>query len=164
MPGILPFWFLPSQFIPLHFFPILFKHLVTCNMTNESDFYLWCNGLCFALNKQQQTRSVFPYHSALFLRRLIKPVSSPNLVRTVRRTILRFLTDSLMRCKLQPELRCVGCTQTRVHMLTHDKCSLSSISSPDNSPFSHSVIPVLSLPCWSFQLHISLWKSPSALI
>ena len=27
-----------------------------------------------------------------------------------------------------------------------------SINSPDNSPFSHSVLPVLSLPYWSFQL------------
>ena len=34
-----------------------------------------------------------------------------------------------MRCKLQPKLRCAGCTQTRVHMLTHDACSLSSIRS-----------------------------------
>ena len=32
-----------------------------------------------------------------------------------------------MRCKLQPELRCAGCTQTHVHMLTHDTCSLLSI-------------------------------------
>ena len=39
-----------------------------------------------------------------------------------------------------------------------------SINSPDNSPFSHSVLPLLSLPYWSFQLHISLRKSPSALI
>ena len=39
-----------------------------------------------------------------------------------------------------------------------------SINSPDNSPFSHSLLPVLSLPYWSFQLYISLWKSPSALI
>ena len=31
-----------------------------------------------------------------------------------------------------------------------------SITSPDNSPFSHSVLPVLSLPYWSFQLHTSL--------
>ena len=31
-----------------------------------------------------------------------------------------------------------------------------SINSPDNSPFSHSVLPVLSLHCWSFQLYISL--------
>ena len=30
------------------------------------------------------------------------------------------------------------------------------INSPDNSLFSHSVLPVLSLPYWSFQLHISL--------
>ena len=27
-----------------------------------------------------------------------------------------------------------------------------SINSPDNSPFSHSVLPVLSLPYWSIQL------------
>ena len=39
-----------------------------------------------------------------------------------------------------------------------------SINSPDNSPFSHSVLPVLSLPYWSFQLSISSRKSPSALI
>ena len=31
-----------------------------------------------------------------------------------------------------------------------------STNSPDNSPFSHSVIPVLSLPYWSFQIYISL--------
>ena len=33
-----------------------------------------------------------------------------------------------MRCKLQPELRCAGSSQIRVHMLTHSmSCSLSSI-------------------------------------
>ena len=37
-------------------------------------------------------------------------------------------------------------------------------NSPDNSPLSHSVLPVFLLPYRSFQLHISLWKSPSALI
>ena len=31
-----------------------------------------------------------------------------------------------------------------------------SINSPDNSPLSRSVLPVLSLPSWSFQLHMSL--------
>ena len=31
-----------------------------------------------------------------------------------------------------------------------------SINSPDNSPLSHSVLPVLFLPYWSFQLHIYL--------
>ena len=31
-----------------------------------------------------------------------------------------------------------------------------SIKSPDNSPLSHSVLPVLFLPYWSFQLCISL--------
>ena len=40
----------------------------------------------------------------------------------------------------------------------------NSINSPDKSPFSHSVFPVLFLPYWSFQLYVSLWKSPSALI
>ena len=31
-----------------------------------------------------------------------------------------------------------------------------SINSPDNSPFSDSVLPVLFLPYWSFQLYLSL--------
>ena len=31
-----------------------------------------------------------------------------------------------------------------------------SINSPDNSPLSHFVLPVLFLPCWLFQLHTSL--------
>ena len=39
-----------------------------------------------------------------------------------------------------------------------------SINPPDSSPFSDSLLPVLSLPYWSFQLYISLWRSPSALI
>ena len=38
-----------------------------------------------------------------------------------------------------------------------------SINSPDDSPLSHSVLLVLFLPHWSFELYISLWKSPSAL-
>ena len=37
-----------------------------------------------------------------------------------------------------------------------------SMNYPDNSPFSHSVLPVFSLPYWSFQLYVSLWKSPCA--
>ena len=37
-------------------------------------------------------------------------------------------------------------------------------NSPDNSPLSRSVLPVLFLPHWSVQLYISFWKSPSALI
>ena len=34
-----------------------------------------------------------------------------------------------------------------------------SINSPGNSPLSHSVLPVLFLPHWSFQLYISLYES-----
>ena len=33
---------------------------------------------------------------------------------------------------------------------------LHSLNSPDNSPLSHSVLPVLFLPYWSFQLYTSL--------
>ena len=39
-----------------------------------------------------------------------------------------------------------------------------SINSPDNSPLAYSVFSVLFLPYWSFQLNISLGKSPSTLI
>ena len=42
--------------------------------------------------------------------------------------------------------------------------AFDSINSPDNSPLSHSVLVVLFLPYWSFQLYTSLWRSPSALI
>ena len=35
-----------------------------------------------------------------------------------------------------------------------------SINSPNISSLSHSVLLVLFLPYWSFQLYISLWKSP----
>ena len=37
-----------------------------------------------------------------------------------------------------------------------------SINSPDNSSFSDCVLPVLSLPHWSFELYIPLGMSPSA--
>ena len=39
-----------------------------------------------------------------------------------------------------------------------------SINCHDNSPLCHSVLPVLTLPYWSSQLYIYVWKSPSALI
>ena len=39
-----------------------------------------------------------------------------------------------------------------------------SINSPENSPLSHSVLPVSFLPYESFQLYISLRKSLSALM
>ena len=85
---------------------------------------------------------------SLFL--TVRTISSPNMVWTVWWTILcfwikhptnfkiaehgldssttipPFLTDFLMRCKLLPEPR-ASCTQTHMHMLTHDTCSLSSI-------------------------------------
>ena len=32
-----------------------------------------------------------------------------------------------------------------------------SMNSPDNSPLSYSVLPILILPDWSFQPHVSLW-------
>ena len=34
-----------------------------------------------------------------------------------------------------------------------------SMNSPPNSPLSHSVLSVLFLPYWSFQLHISLYET-----
>ena len=39
-----------------------------------------------------------------------------------------------------------------------------SINSPNKYPLPHSVFRVLFLPYWSFQLYISSWKSPLALI
>ena len=31
-----------------------------------------------------------------------------------------------------------------------------SINSSDNSPFSNSVLPFFSMPCWSFELYVSV--------
>ena len=68
--------------------------------------------------------------SELSVRRIFR---SPKMVRTVRRTILRFLTDLLMTFKLQPEFRCANCTHTRVHTLTHETCSYSFIDCQNNT-------------------------------
>ena len=38
-----------------------------------------------------------------------------------------------------------------------------AINSPDNSPLSYSVLPVVRLLYWSFQLCIYLWNSPSVM-
>ena len=38
-----------------------------------------------------------------------------------------------------------------------------SINSPDNSPLSHSVLPVLFLPYWSFQLYMKVSFSPDVI-
>ena len=89
-----------------------------------------------------------------------RTVGSPYMVRTVLRTILRLLTDLLMRCKLQPELCCAGCTQTRVHMLTHDTCSLSSIRGRKPrqwmSRLCHELTYSLVFICWVPQITLTL--------
>ena len=90
------------------------------------------NGLkaCSSLGELLVRRTLFGQFDELYFVSELnvgRTFRSPNVVRTVRRTILRFSTDLLMRCKLQPELRCADCTQTRMHILTHDTCSLSSI-------------------------------------
>ena len=82
------------------------------------------------------------------------------MVWTVRRNRLRFLTDLSMRCKLQPELRCTGYTQTRVHMLTHDKCSLLSIRGrkPRQSTpqLCHALTYLSVFICWVPQITLTL--------
>ena len=55
--------------------------------------------------------------------------------------------------------------QSHLDALWHNLTSVfHSMNSPDHSPFSDSVLPVASLPYWSVQQYVSLWKSPSALI
>ena len=39
-----------------------------------------------------------------------------------------------------------------------------SINSPDNFPLSHSVLPVLFLPYWSFQLYMKVSFSPDVIL
>ena len=86
------------------------------------------------------------------------------MVWTVWQTVLCFLTDLLMRCKLQPKLHCAGCTQTRVHMLTHDTCSLSSIRGQKPWQWTprpcHALIYLWVFICWVPQITLTLPTSP----
>ena len=65
-----------------------------------------------------------------------------------------------MRCKLQHELRCAGCTQTRVHMLTHDTCSLSSIRGRKPRQWTprlcYALTYLLVFICWVPQITLTL--------
>ena len=65
-----------------------------------------------------------------------------------------------MRCKLQPELRCAGCTQTLVHMLTHDTCSLSSIRGRKPRQWTprlyYTLTSLLVFICWVPQITLTL--------
>ena len=85
---------------------------------------------------------------------------SPNMVWTVWGTIFCFLTDLLMRCELQPELHCAGCTETCVHMLTHDTCSLSSFCSWKPRQWTpwlcHAFTYSLVFICWVPQITLTL--------
>ena len=67
-----------------------------------------------------------------------------------------------MTCKLQHELHCAGCTQTRVFMLTHDTCSLSSIHSRKPRQWMpqlcHMLTYVLIFICWVPQITLTPHK------
>ena len=145
---------------PVHFFVLPTE--VFCNAT-------WISGLKFSwiflmLPKNNSNNKDF------------WPIS-PQHARGERETISDFLqawTQKLSRCLLSqwktPEYQRYLC----LHMVNHHLCSsfirqrpstvFHSINSPDNSSFSDSVLPVLSLPYWSLQLWISWRKSSSALI
>ena len=62
------------------------------------------------------------------------------MARTVRQSILHFLTDLFMRHKLQPELCCAGCTQTCMHMLTWHRQPIIH-SRPKASAMDTTVVP-----------------------
>ena len=98
--------------------------------------------------------------SALSLFLTVQTVSSPNLIQTVQRTILHFLTDLLMRCKLQPKLCCTGCTQTCMHMLTYDTYSLSSICGRKPQQWTpwlcHALTYLFVFICWVPQITLTL--------
>ena len=78
--------------------------------------------------------------------------------------ILHLLTDLLMTCKFQPELCCAGCTQTRLHMLTHNTCSLLSTCSQKPQQWMpqlcHVLIYLLVFICWVPQIMLTLPSSP----
>ena len=65
-----------------------------------------------------------------------------------------------MRCKLRPKLHCAGCTQTRMHMLTHNTCSLSSIRGRKPGQWTprlcHALTYLLVFICWVPQITLTL--------
>ena len=85
---------------------------------------------------------------------------SLNMVQAGQWTILRFLTYLLLRGNLQPKLCCAGCTYVRVHILTHDTCSLSSIHSWKPCQWTprlcHTLTYLLVFICWVPQITLTL--------
>ena len=126
--------------------------------------------LCFNIQKSQ----TFYGTKSVLLGAWVRPVlnwaniSLPNMVWMVRRTMIHFLTDFLMRCKLQPELCCAGCTQTCVHMLTHDTCSLSSVCGWKPRHWTpwlcQALTYLLVFICWVPQITLTLSKSTNEAI
>ena len=82
------------------------------------------------------------------------------MVWAVWRTILCFFTDLSIICNLQPRLRCAGCTQTRMHMLTCDTCNLSSICGRKPQQWTQQLCHVLTyllvFICWVPQITLTL--------
>ena len=85
---------------------------------------------------------------------------SLNMVQAGQWTILRFLTYLLLRGNLQPKLCCAGCTYVRVHILTHNTCSLSSIHSWKPCQWTprlcHTLTYLLVFICWVPQIKLTL--------
>ena len=87
---------------------------------------------------------------------IYEPAGSPSRGRDAMVYVLDINQSSL------PTLFILGLVSASFFMAL--SIAFYSINSPDISPLSHPVLPVLSQPHWSFQLYISSWKSPSALI
>ena len=65
--------------------------------------------------------------------------------------MLRFLSDINQPCLTIPFYFVLVSVSVFMAIST----VFHSLNSPENSPFSHSVLPVLNPPYWSFQLYIS---------
>ena len=78
--------------------------------------------------------------------------------------MLRFMSLSVFDINLPSFPTPFYSVLVSVFVFTAFSTVFHSINSPDNSLLSHSVLAVLFLSDWSFQLYVSLWKSPTALI
>ena len=81
-----------------------------------------------------------------------------------QRALLLHVVGMLWSCLWHKLTELVHSLPVSASVLTALSTVFHFINSPDNSPFLHSVLRVLFPTYWSFQLYISLRKSPSALI
>ena len=151
-----------AAFISRSNLPQQLRKKVLTNKQTNLDMFVVLIFFCFLSNRllfAQISDLVEGYGSCRFQNIL----SIANVLFALFACVLSLLIACFQACLLVARPRGLtftwwGCYSVRVSIFVSMALStvFHSINSPDNSPFSHSVLPVLSLPYWSFQLYVSL--------